>query len=135
MAAGLATLRHLPQPAIDRINHLGDRLREGFNRAFRDAGIKGQATGLGSLVQVHWRDGQLYSPADTQLGLKHAAQLPHLLHLEMMNRGIYSASRGMFIISTAMTEAEIDQAITAFAASLKTLKPYIMETTPHLIVT
>lgn len=133
MAAGSATLQHLPQTAIDQINGLGDRLREGFNRAFQEAGIKGQATGLGSLVQVHWREGQILSPADTLLGLKDAAQLPQLLHLEMMNRGIYSASRGMFITSTAMTGKEIDQAIAAFSSALNTLKPYIVETTPHLV--
>ena len=134
MAAGNATLQHLPQAAIERINHLGDRLREGFNQAFQEAGIKGQATGLGSLVQVHWRDGQIQSPAEALLGIKGAAQLPQLLHLEMMNRGIYSASRGMFITSTAMTEKEIDQVLAAFAGSLSALKPYIVETTPHLIV-
>lgn len=40
-----------------RVNALGDRLRDGLNGIFRSLGILGQATGLGSLAAVQWRDG------------------------------------------------------------------------------
>lgn len=133
MAAGVATLQHYGQAEIDRINKLGDRLRGGFNQAFQAAGIKGQATGLGSLVVVHWTDGEIASPRDVLLSVRSAAELPGLLHLEMMNRGVFSASRGMYCISTPMTEKEIDQAAEAFEATLRVLKPYVAETAPHLL--
>ena len=62
-----------------------------------------------------------------------AGELPGLLHLAMINRGIYAAKRGMFAISTPMTGEDIDKTVEAFAGALEMLKPYIVETLPHLI--
>jgi glutamate-1-semialdehyde 2,1-aminomutase len=133
MAAGLCALNALDQPAIDRINALGERLKGGFNDAFKQAGLRGQVTGIGSLNQVHWHDGPLINARDSVRALTAAKELPGLLHLEMMNRGIYSAKRGMIIISTPMTEGEIDKATVAFAGTLELLKPYIAERYPQLV--
>jgi glutamate-1-semialdehyde 2,1-aminomutase len=134
MAAGLAGLHVLTQSEIDRINALGGRLRAGFNQALQAQGLKGQAIGEGSLVMVHWTDAPLTAVSDAQRALKAAGALPRLLHLEMVNHGIYAAPRGMFCISTPMTEAEVDEAIRAFAATVEVLKPYIAATAPHLAV-
>lgn len=133
MAAGLCALNALDQPAIDRINALGERLKGGFNDAFKQAGLRGQVSGIGSLNQVHWHDGPLINARDSFRALTAAKELPGLLHLEMMNRGIYSAKRGMIIISTPMTEGEIDKATVAFAGTLELLKPYIAERYPQLV--
>ncbi len=133
MAAGIASLQNLDQPAIDRINALGETLRGGFNRAFAKHGIKGQAMGIGSLAMVHWTQDKLNAVTDAQAALKMAGALPRLLHLEMINRGIYSAPRGMFCISTPMTEADVDEAIRAFDSTLAALKPYIAENAAHLL--
>ena len=46
MAAGLAALLHFDSEQRARIDELGERLRSGFNNAFRDTGIRGQAIGL-----------------------------------------------------------------------------------------
>ena len=133
MAAGLAAMEALDQPAIDRINALGERLKSGFNGALEQAGLRGQVTGIGSLNQIHWHDGPINNARDSFRAMSAAGELPGLLHLEMMNRGIYSAKRGMVIVSTPMTEADVDQAITAFAGSLELLKPYIADRLPRLI--
>jgi glutamate-1-semialdehyde 2,1-aminomutase len=133
MAAGLAALKALDQAAIDRINALGERLKDGFNDAFKRAGLRGQVSGIGSLNQVHWHDGPLNNARDSVRALSAAGELPGLLHLEMMNRGVYSAKRGMFIISTPMTEVEIEKATSAFAGALATLKPYIADKFPRLV--
>ena len=50
-----------------------------------------------------------------------------------MNRGVYSAGRGMFALSTPMTHADIDKAVASFRETLSILKPYIADTTPHLL--
>jgi glutamate-1-semialdehyde 2,1-aminomutase len=133
MAAGLCALKALDQPAIDRINTLGDRLKTGFNNAFKEAGIRGHVTGIGSLNQVHWCDGLLQNARDAARALAGAGELPGLLHLELMNRGIYSAKRGMFVISTPMSELEIDKTVAAFAGTLDMLRPYIAARYPQLI--
>jgi glutamate-1-semialdehyde 2,1-aminomutase len=134
MAAGIATLEAYDQEAVDRVNALGDRLRDGFNQGFRTAGIRGQALGFGSLVTVHWTHDEISSAKDVILGIGAAAELPRLLHLELMNRGVFLASRGQFAVSTPMTEKEIDQALKAFEGTLQVLKPYAAEAAPHLIM-
>jgi glutamate-1-semialdehyde 2,1-aminomutase len=134
MAAGLCALKALDQPAIDRINSLGERLKKGFNEAFKEAGLRGQVTGIGSLNQIHWFDDPLKNARDSARALTAVGELPGLLHLEMMNRGIYSAKRGMTAVSTPMTEKDIDQAVRAFAGALDLLKPYIADRFPQLIL-
>lgn len=134
MAAGIVTLQHYDRAAVNRINALGDRLRQGFTRAFQAAGIKGHAGGLGSLVSIHWGDEKIESPGDVTRGTRSAGNLVKLLHLEMTNRGIHSAARGMYVISTPMTETEIDEAVQTFGTTLEILKPHIVETAPHLLV-
>jgi glutamate-1-semialdehyde 2,1-aminomutase len=133
MAAGIASLQSLDSAAIDRINILGGKMRDGFNSAFAKHGIKGQTLGIGSLAMVHWTNGAINAVSDAQNALKAAGALPRLLHLEMINRGIYSAPRGLFCTSTPMTDADVEFAIRAFDETLQTLKPYIAENTPHLL--
>ncbi len=134
MAAGIASLQNLPQAEIDRINALGDKLAAGFDDAFQEAGIVGQTTQVGSLVQVHWRGGEIYNMGDIAEGFRNAGDLPYLLHLAMLNRGIYSAARGEYNISTVVTESEVNRAITSFNESLHELKPYAAENYPALIL-
>lgn len=133
MAAGLASLQTLSQPEIERINALGDRLAAGFDEAFTEAGIVGKTTNIGSLVQVHWRAGEIANMGDVSDGFRGAGDLPYLLHLAMLNRGIYSAARGEYNISTVVADAQVEQAITTFNESLHELKPYIATQYPSLI--
>ncbi len=46
------------------------------------------------------------------------AELEDYLHLALLNRGIFAAPRGMFNISTPMTEAHVDRAIAAVRDAL-----------------
>lgn len=104
MAAGLASMHMLDAAAIARINALGDRLREGLNRAFSQAGSGARAQGVGSMVAI--------APLTDPL-------IPRLHH-ELLNRGVLMMPRGAFVISTPMTEAEIDRTIAAVADCLAT---------------
>ena len=71
--------------------------------------------------------------ADVIAGFKAAGDLPTLLHLELMNRGLYAAARGEYNISTAMNEADITRAVDTFSAALHVLKPYLAEAYPALL--
>jgi glutamate-1-semialdehyde 2,1-aminomutase len=133
MASGLAAMEAFDQAAVDHVNALGEKFRQGITAGFAKAGITGKATGLGSLAQVHWRLGDIVKAMDTVEGFFLAGELPRLLHLEMMNRGVYSAFRGMFVVSTPMTEADIDFALDAFAGALDVLMPYVKDIAPHLL--
>jgi glutamate-1-semialdehyde 2,1-aminomutase len=133
LAAGLANLQAYDTPEIERLNRLGDRLREGFARTLKEARLKGHVTGIGSLINVHWLDKAPRDARDTAFGMFRTAGLPGLLNLELINRGIFSTHRGMFCLSTPMTEREVDTAIQAFAEALQVLRPYVSDMVPSLI--
>ncbi len=133
MAAGLATLKDYGAGEVKQINELGQRLKDGFNRAFQAAGVKARAAGLGSIIPIHWSEGEIRTARDAVAAQEAARTLPKLLHMEMMNRGIFSAPRGQFTISTPMTAREIDTAVDVLAQSLEMVKPYMVEHTPHLL--
>jgi glutamate-1-semialdehyde aminotransferase len=95
--------------------------------------VRGQATGAGSLVNLHFGERELRSARDTLAGAIAAAPLPQLLHLSMLRRGIAAASRLMYCISTPMGEAEIDAASVALEDSLAELRPVIEAHCPDLL--
>ncbi|MEN8247034.1 MAG: aminotransferase class III-fold pyridoxal phosphate-dependent enzyme, partial [Thermodesulfobacteriota bacterium] len=127
MAAGCANLEIYNQKEVDRINALGKRLTDGLNRAFAKAGIQGGTRGIGSLAGIAFTDKVLNDSKDVFLSMISSHELMQYLHLEMLNRGVSFLDRGMFTISTPMTEIEIDKAIEMFEASLELLKPLAVE--------
>jgi len=133
LAAGLVALEMYGQEEVDRINGLGDRLRDGFQSAMERVGIRGRAGGWGSLVGTIWTGRELDNAKDVVLGFLESGDLSAVLHLEMLNRGIFFASRGMYVISTPMDEAIIDEVIAEFEGALQVIKPYAAEIKPELI--
>ena len=86
MAAGAAGLTRVLTPAeIERLNNLGDRLRERLPD-------EAHATGYGSMVGLHFED------EDRAAGV----------HLRMLERGYSYARRGFIALSLPLTEADID---------------------------
>ncbi len=134
MVAGMAAMQRLDQAAIDRINSLGDRLQAGINSIFRSASLRARCHGYGSLQQIQWTDEDLISLGDVRRANQDLGKLPQLFHLELLNRGIHCSPRTMFNISTPTQEADIDQALASVEATLHTLKPYVSETLPGLLL-
>ena len=133
MTAGLAAMRRLEQGAIDRVNALGSRLAAGVNGLFAALGIRAQCLGYGSLQQIQWTDETVVTLRDAARAGQGIGRLRELLHLELLNRGVYTSNRGMFCISTPMTEVEIEFALAALEGALQTLKPYMKEDAPRLL--
>jgi glutamate-1-semialdehyde 2,1-aminomutase len=130
-AAGIAGLKEMTKEALDRINTLGDSLAKGVRRVLADLKIKAQVTGYGSLHQIHFTT-EPVTHAAVSLRTQNKDIL-RLFHLAMLNRDIFMPNRGMYIVSTPMTQAEIKKAVTATADALSELKPLIREITPQLI--
>ncbi|HET6470345.1 MAG TPA: aspartate aminotransferase family protein [Pseudomonadales bacterium] len=125
MAAGAAAMAQINPQVIAHVNGLGERLRSGFDDAFRKNGIRGQAIGLGSLANIHLTDAPLHNAREVVAGLGRSGRINQLLHLSMLMRGVASASRLMYCTSAPMTVAEIDYAIDALDDALHELKPGI----------
>ncbi|MEM7099640.1 MAG: aspartate aminotransferase family protein [Pseudomonadota bacterium] len=134
MAAGRAAMERYDEDEASRLNRLGEALREGFNQAFGQAGITGQAVGCGSLSNILFTDqppSHVRQSLDAMIAGGHVTQL---LHLGMLRRGIMSATRLMYCTSTAMTDTEVDLAVTALNETLHELRPYIESERPQLLV-
>ncbi len=131
MVAGAAALTELTGPAIDHINRLGGKLRSRFIKALQQAGVIAQVTGTESLSQLHFtkeevRDWRSASTANVEIR--------SLLHLLLLDRGIFPAGRLMFNISTPMGEEEIEAVAAALKDCLIEMKPYIEKAAPELIL-
>ncbi|MCY3779207.1 MAG: aspartate aminotransferase family protein [Chloroflexi bacterium] len=133
MTAGLAAMRRLDEAAIERINGLGERLQDGINGIFESQGIRAQCLGYGSLQQIQWTDQPVVTLADARRAGDDTGRLRELLHLELLNRGVYTSNRGMFCISTPMRDEEINLALTALEGALELLQPYMREAAPRLL--
>ena len=116
MRAGCVALEWLPATAIAQLNAQGDRLRDELNGVLRDLGVAGHVGGVGSLLQMHlgitapvcnYRDARASA---------HAAQ--DLLHLALLNHGVFGAARGEYALSTPMRSSDLDAAVGVFRAAL-----------------
>ena len=87
------------------------------------------------MSNLHFTDATLHDARDSLAGIAAAGHIPRLLHLAMLRRGVTSASRLMYCVSTAMTESEVDVAIGALNESLRELRPYIDAERPGLLIT
>jgi glutamate-1-semialdehyde 2,1-aminomutase len=119
MAGGLAGLTRVftPTEAV-RINALGDRLRERLNAMARAHSVRFQATGVGSLIGLHFSTNPILRPEDADYADMEAqsakVQLETMFHLEMIDRGYYFGRRGYISLSLPTTAADCE----SFAAAV-----------------
>lgn len=115
MVAGLASLELLTTEKIARLNELGEHMRRGLGDALAEVGIEGQVTGMGSLMAVHF----IQEPVtDYRSAARADKELASLLHLSLLNRGIFTSPRGFICLSTPMEKKEVDEAIRTFTEAL-----------------
>ncbi len=120
MAAGLATLRHYDGVAVERLNALGDRLRERVNMAFSAAQSPARLVGAGSLFRLHLGAREItgYRSAYPTAAEKMALQQ---IHGALLESGILVTPNCSGALSTPMTDAEITLLADALTgAALKT---------------
>jgi glutamate-1-semialdehyde 2,1-aminomutase len=105
MAAGAAGLTQVYTAAeVERLNALGDRLRDRLNAYATAHDVEFCATGYGSMVGLHFTRGPVRSVAD----LPPAPERRALLHLELLERGYWYARRGFVALSLPLDEADVD---------------------------
>jgi glutamate-1-semialdehyde 2,1-aminomutase len=118
MAAGVAGLSQVftPEAALT-LNGAGDALRDRLNRLARQAAVRVQVAGVGSIMCVHFHDRPLKNPADAEASDPSARAL---FHLDMLERGIYLARRGFISPSLALEATDYDAFAAAFEDFLDT---------------
>jgi len=105
MAAGAAGLTQVYTAAeVERLNALGDRLRDRLNAFAGERGLEFVATGYGSMVGMHFTRGPIRRVDD----IPQAPERRALLHLHMLERGYSYARRGFIALSLPLGETEVD---------------------------
>lgn len=135
MAGGLAGLTQVFTPVESlRINALGDHLRERLNAIARAHSARFQATGVGSLIGLHFSANPILRPEDTDYADEAAqsarVKLETMLHLEMINRGYYFGRRGYISLSLPTTAADCENFAAAIDDFLATRGPLIESVLP-----
>jgi len=109
MTGAAATDLYLTAEALDALFAQGEKFRKDLNALFAGRGHLFQVTGMGSIMNIHGKGG---SEQDRAGRLR-------LLHLLMLERGCYFASRGLIALSFPIGEAETDRFLAAVDAALK----------------
>jgi glutamate-1-semialdehyde 2,1-aminomutase len=135
MAAGLAGFTQvLSDAALNRMNALGDDLRERANALAARHGIALQATGIGSIFAIHFHRGAIRNVQDLAAGSEGRAreigQLKTLFQFDLLQRGLYVTRRILGNLSLASTEADVDRFIDAVDEFLASRGALIRQVAP-----
>ena len=130
MAAGLATMSAYDQDAVDYINNLGKRFKKGVVDIYGRLGLNMQVSGEGSIYNILFTDKKVKNYRDVAAAHE---DLNKVLYLDLLTRGVFDAERGMFSMSTAKTEADIDFGLETLESALRDMLPVIAAEAPELL--
>jgi glutamate-1-semialdehyde 2,1-aminomutase len=117
MAAGSAALeRILTKDVLEKLNLRGDRLRKGLNEAFSCADVPLQATGQGSLLNIHAMRNSIRCPEDLAANNE---LIKELFFLDMLESGYYMARRGFIALNIEISDIEIDRFLQSVSSFLE----------------
>lgn len=120
MAAGLAGLSQvLTEAAIDGLNERAARFRAMTEAVAAKHGVPLAMTGAGSLQSMHFQSMAPVCPEEVAT----PADIRKLVHLALIERGIYMARRGYIALSLAMDEDDIESFTAALDDVLDVYRP------------
>jgi glutamate-1-semialdehyde 2,1-aminomutase len=115
MAAGAAGLQHVYTPrAVATLNNRGDELRNQLNELGRRVQAPFQATGIGSILCMHFQRGPINRVAD----VRSSPLARKLLHLTLLCCGLYTARRGYVSLSLPLTKRHHQKFLSALEGFL-----------------
>jgi glutamate-1-semialdehyde 2,1-aminomutase len=118
MAAGLAAMRLMDRAAFDRLAELGAKVRDSVAACFKDAGIAGSVTGVGSLFRVHPSDRALVDYRSSRHDPAEAARLDRIVRF-LLDHGVLISTTGLGCLSTPIGDAEVEGFLEVLAAALR----------------
>ena len=120
MATGVVSLNLLDEKTIERINEYAKILKDGIDSIIKSLEIPVSVAIVGSLLHIHFTK---EVPTDYASTVNTYNDYKKVMHMELLNRGIFIAPRGSINISTVMTIDDISFAINAFKEVLPMIKP------------
>jgi glutamate-1-semialdehyde 2,1-aminomutase len=131
MQAGFAAMSKYDETSIAAINAMGDRFQKGLLERIKANGLNIQSNQIGSLLNLHFVDRPTVQAADV---LASEEELHTLMHLSLLNKKIFNIPRGLFILSTKITDQDMDMLLGKMDDTLKELLPLIREKYTHLLL-
>jgi glutamate-1-semialdehyde 2,1-aminomutase len=123
MSAGLVGMTEIfTRDAARELTRRGEELRQRLNRLGATRSLPIAFTGYGSLMAVHFSAKPVRTPRDAAEGHQ---GLKELFFLDMLERGIYLARRGMLILSLPTGAAECDRLVEAVEDFLSVRAPLL----------
>jgi glutamate-1-semialdehyde 2,1-aminomutase len=120
MAAGLAAMQQMTPEAYHRLDALGERARDGLRAALHDTGLAGAVHGCNSMVALIFNDSPFSNYRELPLR-RREAEMIYALHRHLLNNGVQIIPHGLMLLSTAMTEDDIDEVVDACRAGMRLL--------------
>lgn len=118
MAAGLATMKQMTPQTFDRLNQMGEQIREQLTRLFYDRKIPARVCGKGSLFLAHLTGDDLVDYRSLK-GFSRTKPIYGDFCHQMLAEGIMTSPRGIFgCLSTPMTSVELDAFVLAVDKTL-----------------
>jgi len=121
MTAGRIALEQFDQDAVERLNHLGERMRRGLTRAIVTCGVEACVTGAGSMFRVHLKKEVPRNYRETYMDKTNVKQIKFLVDA-MYHSGFMMINTCSGVLSTVMSEKEIDRLAEAVLGGLKKMK-------------
>ena len=117
MSAGVVGLRDVFTPErSDQLYEGGEALRGRLNGVARSASRTVQFTGCGSVMNIHFVEGEICAPEDVA---HESRDLMKLFHFDLLEAGVYAARRGQINLSLPMTQDDHDSIAGAVELFLK----------------
>ncbi|PZQ47294.1 MAG: aspartate aminotransferase family protein [Rhodovulum sulfidophilum] len=115
MRVGAAALGQVFTPArAETLFMAGEGLRDELNGICAGLDVPVRFTGRGSVMAAHFTDRPIRSPRD----LPEQTDARALLHLDLIEAGLYAAPRGQFALSLAMEAADVAGIVATIGAAL-----------------
>jgi glutamate-1-semialdehyde 2,1-aminomutase len=124
MAAGAAAMKLLDRAAFDRLTGLGDRLRAGLKEAVKIAGVPATVRGATSMTSLFHVEDELPTHRHVVAAMQahpEARQRAERFFHYLLNHGVMIGAPGLFVLSTALSEADIDQVVDVSLDALRSL--------------
>jgi len=110
MTAGLTTLKMLEDGRlINRLNKLGDYVRQQLSDIFGRKGLSAQLTGVGSLFHTHFTSEKV---RDVNAVVRTDREMLTKYHAHLLGRGVFFLPTKMGALSTAHTKEDIEKLLT-----------------------
>ncbi|MDH4146893.1 MAG: aspartate aminotransferase family protein [Acidimicrobiia bacterium] len=114
MVAGAACLNQLDERSFQRLDDIGEGVRQGVRAGFERLGIPWQVTGAGSLFRLHPHQRPIRSYRDAHLDDGEAATMDRLQKL-LLEREVYLPGYGLGCLNLATSDADVAHLVGAIS--------------------